>query len=103
MIHLPWKYGFKSIKSIVDAIQLAATETLIECGSPAAYNMPMHAYEYVNTVRWFYDRFDHPNMTKLLFVAGSFVNEVYQGQQAFPGTGRRQRGISREDAQPAFG
>jgi hypothetical protein len=46
----------KSIKSIIDAIQLAATETLIECGSPAAYNMPMHAYEYVNTVRWFYDR-----------------------------------------------
>src|SRR4051794_37335404 len=79
----------KSIKSIIDAIQLAATETLIECGSAAAYNMPMHAYEYVNTVRWFYDRFDHPHMTKLLFVAGSFVNEVYQGQQAFPGNGPR--------------
>src|SRR3954469_1917720 len=79
----------KSIKSIIDAIQLAGTETLIECGSPAAYNMPMHAYEYVNTVRWFYDRFDHPHMTKLLFVAGSFVNEVYQGQMAFPGNGPR--------------
>jgi hypothetical protein len=79
----------KSIKSIIDAIQLAATETLIECGSPAAYNMPMHAYEYVNTVRWFYERFDHPHMAKLLFVAGSFVNEVYQGQQAFPGNGPR--------------
>jgi hypothetical protein len=79
----------KSIKSIIDAIQLAATETLIQCGSAAAYNMPMHAYEYVNTVRWFYDRFDHPHMTKLLFVAGSFVNEVYQGQMAFPGNGPR--------------
>ena len=54
-----------------------------------AYNMPMHAYEYVNTVRWFYDNFDHPHMAKLLFVAGSFVNEVYQGQQAFPGNGPR--------------
>ena len=51
--------------------------------------MPMHAYEYVNTVRWFYDTFDHPHMAKLLFVAGSFVNEVYQGQQAFPGNGPR--------------
>ena len=51
--------------------------------------MPMHAYEYVNTVRWFYDRFDHPHMTKLLFVAGSFVNEVYQGQHAWPGNGPR--------------
>ncbi|MGE3272671.1 MAG: hypothetical protein AB7P40_28285 [Chloroflexota bacterium] len=79
----------KSIKSIIDAIQLAATETILECGSPAAYNMPMHAYEYVNTVRWFYDRFDHPHMAKLLFVAGSFVNEVYQGQYAWPGNGPR--------------
>jgi hypothetical protein len=79
----------KSIRSIIDAIQLAATETILECGSPAAYNMPMHAYQYTNTVRWFYDRFDHPHMTKLLFVAGSFVNEVYQGQQAFPGNGPR--------------
>jgi hypothetical protein len=79
----------KSLRSIIDAIQLAATETILECGSPLAYNMPMHAYEYVNTVRWFYDRFDHPHMTKLLFVAGSFVNEVYQGQQAFPGNGPR--------------
>ena len=79
----------KSIKSIIDAIQLAATETILECGSPAAYNMPMHAYEYVNTVRWFFDRFDHPHQAKLLFVAGSFVNEVYQGQQAFPGNGPR--------------
>ena len=80
--------GF-AIKSIVDALQLAATETILECGSPLAYNMPMHAYEYVNTVRWFYDRFDHPHMAKLLFVAGSFVNEVYQGQSAFPGNGPR--------------
>jgi len=79
----------KSIKSIIDAIQLAATETILECGSPAAYNMPMHAYEYVNTVRWFYDNFDHPHQAKLLFVAGSFVNEVYKGQHAFPGNGPR--------------
>jgi hypothetical protein len=79
----------KSIRSIIDAIQLAAAEVLLECGSPAAYNMPMHAYEYCNTVRWFYDRFDHPHQTKLLFVAGSFVNEVNQGQDAWPGNGPR--------------
>ncbi|MCC6178276.1 MAG: hypothetical protein IT305_23475 [Chloroflexi bacterium] len=78
-----------SIASIVDAIQLAATENILECGTPAAYNMPMHAYEYCNTVRWFYDNFDHPHQAKLLFVAGSFVNEVSQGQQAWPGNGPR--------------
>ena len=89
----------KSLRSIIDAIQLAATETILECGSPFAYNMPMHAYQYTNTVRWFYDRFDHPHMTKLLFLAGSFVNEVSQGLQAFPGNGPRNikapRGASR--------
>lgn len=79
----------KSLRSIIDAIQLAAVDTILECGSPAAYNMPMHAYEYVNTVRWFFDNFDHPHQTKLLFVAGSFVNEVYQGQYAWPGNGPR--------------
>jgi hypothetical protein len=79
----------KSLRSIIDAIQLAATETILECGSPLAYNMPMHAYQYTNTVRWFFDRFDHPHMTKLLFMAGSFVNEVSQGLQAFPGNGPR--------------
>ncbi len=79
----------KSIRSIVDAIQLAAAEVILECGSPVAYNMPMHAYEYCNTVRWFYDRFDHQHQAKLLFVAASFVNEVNQGQDAFPGNGPR--------------
>jgi len=79
----------KSIVSIIDAIQLAAAEVILEAGSPGAYNMPMHAYEYCNTVRWFYDRFDHPHQTKLLFIAGSFVNEVNQGQQAWPGNGPR--------------
>lgn len=79
----------KSTTSIIDAIQLAATEIILQCGSPAAFNMPMHAYEYCNTVRWFYDKFDHKHAAKLLFIAGSFVNEVSQGQQAFPGNGPR--------------
>ena len=36
--------------------------------------MPQHSYEYCNTVRWFFDTFEHPHRLKLLFVAASFVN-----------------------------
>lgn len=36
--------------------------------------MPMHCYEYCNTLGWFYDTFDHPRRLRLLFVAGSFLN-----------------------------
>ncbi|MGE3273226.1 MAG: hypothetical protein AB7P40_31125, partial [Chloroflexota bacterium] len=79
----------KSVISIMDAIVLAAVETIIEAGSPAAYNMPHHAYEYCNNLRWFMGRFDHKHKAKLLFIAGSFVNETTLGQQVFPGNGPR--------------
>jgi hypothetical protein len=75
----------KSVISIMDAILLAATESIIEAGAPGAYNMPQHAYEYCNTMRWFMGRFDHRHKAKLLFVAASFVNETTQGQKVFPG------------------
>ena len=77
-----------SRSSIIDAIQLAGDETLIECGSPAAYNMPMHAYEYVNTVRWFYDRFDHPHQAKLLFVARLVRQRGTRASRRSPATAR---------------
>jgi len=38
--------------------------------------MPMHCYEYCNTVGWFYDNFDHPRRLRFLYVAGSFVNRT---------------------------
>ena len=50
--------------------------------------MPQHAYEYTNTVRWFYDNFDHPHRTKLLFVAGSFVNQAARWIANLKGHGR---------------
>ena len=65
----------RSPKSILDAIQIAAARVVLECGSPANFSMPQHGYEYCNTLGWFYQNFEHPHRTKLLYVAANFINQ----------------------------
>ncbi len=66
----------RSPRSIMDAIQIAAARVLLETRAPHAVGMPQHAVEYCNMVCWFFDQFDHPHRTKLLFVAANFVNQA---------------------------
>jgi len=66
----------RSPRSIMDAVQIAASRVMLETRAPHAFSMPMHAVEYVNMVAWFYEQFDHPHRTKLLFVAANFVNQA---------------------------
>jgi hypothetical protein len=70
-----------SPRRIVDAIQLAAAQVVLETDGANAYSMPQHTYEYCNTLGWFYDNFAHPQRLKLLFVAGSMVNQAAWNQQ----------------------
>ncbi|MDE2894785.1 MAG: hypothetical protein OXN87_05225 [Chloroflexota bacterium] len=65
----------RSPKSILDAIQIAAARVVLECGLPANFSMPQHGYEYTNMLGWFYENFDHPHKTKLLFIAANFINQ----------------------------
>jgi len=44
--------------------------------------MPQHTYEYCNTIGWFYDNFEHPQRLKLLYVAGSMVNQAAWNQRS---------------------
>ena len=44
--------------------------------------MPQHTYEYCNTIGWFFDNFAHPQRLKLLFVAGSMVNQAAWNQRS---------------------
>ncbi|PZC45212.1 MAG: hypothetical protein DK306_001594 [Chloroflexi bacterium] len=62
-------------RSVMDAIQIAAARVLMETRAPHAFGMPQHAVEYCNMVTWFFDNFDHPHRTKLLFVAANFINQ----------------------------
>jgi hypothetical protein len=79
----------RSPRRILDAIQIAAAQVILETGEPNNYSMAQHGYEYCNTVGWFYDTFEHPHRLKLLFVAALFINRGSEHQANTPGNGRR--------------
>jgi hypothetical protein len=79
--------GGKSPRGILDALQVAAAEVILGTGDANGFSMPQHTYEYCNTVRWFYDNFDHPHQVKLLYVAAAFVNEDAHNQVNNPAMG----------------
>lgn len=74
----------RGLRQIIDTVQLASAQLIIETGDPNAYSMPQHSYEYCNTVRWFFDAFAHPHRLKLLFVAAAFVNRAAHHQKHTP-------------------
>ena len=78
----------KSPRHILDAIQVAAARMILETRVPDAFSMPHHGFEYTNTLAWFYDRFQHPHRTKLLYVAAGFINQVAHFIWDTPGNGR---------------
>jgi hypothetical protein len=75
----------KGPRQIIDVIQVAAAEVILWTGDPKGYSMPQHAYEYCNTLRWYYDHFDHAHQVKLLYVAAGFVNQAAHHQANTPG------------------
>jgi hypothetical protein len=81
--------GGRSPRRILDAIQVAAAQVILDTGEPNNFSMAQHGYEYCNTLGWFYDTFDHPHRLKLLFVAASFINHGSEHQASTPGNGRR--------------
>jgi hypothetical protein len=77
----------KDPRQILDTIQVASARVILAAAHPANFSMPHHGYEYTNTLRWFYDTFDHPHRLKLLYVAGSFINQAAHWVQNTPGNG----------------
>ncbi|HET6306743.1 MAG TPA: hypothetical protein VFG12_06125 [Rhodopila sp.] len=70
----------KDPRRILDVLQLAVGQMVLETRDPNAFNMPHHCYEYHNTLAWFYDNFDHPRRLRLLYVAALFANRVAYNQ-----------------------
>jgi hypothetical protein len=79
----------RSPRRLLDAIQVASAQVILDTGEPNNFSMAQHGYEYCNTLGWFYDTFDHPHRLKLLFVAASFINHGSAHQADTPGNGRR--------------
>jgi hypothetical protein len=69
-------------RSIIDALQIAASRLLLRAATPRSFSMPQHVAEYMNSLRWFFDSFEHRNRLKLLYVGGSFINRVAMQQIA---------------------
>ena len=83
----------KDPKAIVDVIQTAAARVILQVQQNSDFSMPHHGYEYTNTLRWFYDQFDHPHRIKLLYVAGSFINQCALWVKHTPGNGDAENGV----------
>ncbi len=77
----------KSLVHLIDTIQVGAARLVLETGAPMNFSMAQHCYEYCNTLRWFYDTFEHPQRVKLLFLAASFLNRAAHHQAHIPGNG----------------
>jgi hypothetical protein len=78
----------KSAGDILDTMQIAIADLLLETADPRNFSAPQHCFQYSNTLRWFLDRFAHPHRLKLLYVAGSFINQTAHWLRATPGNGK---------------
>jgi hypothetical protein len=90
--------GGRSPRQIVDVMQVAAAQLVLETGDPMNFSMTQHCYEYTNTLGWFYDRFDHPHRLKLLYVAGSFLCQASHWLRSTPANGLGQTNPPRDAA-----
>ncbi len=66
----------KSPRALLDAIQVGAAEVVLETHGELNFSLPQHCYEYVNTLGWFWDTFDHPQRLKLLYLAAAYLNQA---------------------------
>jgi hypothetical protein len=60
----------KGPRQVLDVLQIGAAQVLLETQDALDFSIPQHCYEYLNTLGWFYDNFEHPQRLKLLYVEG---------------------------------
>jgi hypothetical protein len=65
----------KSPRALLDAIQVGAATVILETHGELNFSLPQHCYEYCNTLGWFWDKFDHPQRLKLLYLAAAYLNQ----------------------------
>ncbi len=66
----------KNPRRILDVLQIGCAQVVLETQAGEYFNMPHHCYEYLNTLGWFWDNFEHPRRLRLLYVAASFLNRT---------------------------
>ncbi|HZT86699.1 MAG TPA: hypothetical protein VFA12_01940 [Stellaceae bacterium] len=66
----------KSPRRILDALQIADAQVILETQGVNNFSLPQHCFEYLNTLGWFFDNFEHKHQVKLLYLAASYLNRA---------------------------
>ncbi len=71
----------KSPRRILDAMQIADAQVIMETQGVNNFSLPQHCFEYLNTMGWYFDHFEHKQQLKLLFTGASYLNRAAGHQQ----------------------
>jgi hypothetical protein len=71
----------KSPRRILDALQVADAQVILETQGANNFSLPQHCFEYLNSLTWFFDNFEHKQQVKLLYLAASYLNRAAGHQQ----------------------
>ena len=66
----------KSPRRILDALQIASAQVILETQGQNNFSLPQHCFEYLNSMTWFFDNFQHKQQVKLLILAASYLNRA---------------------------
>ena len=66
----------KSPRRILDTLQTASAQVILETQGPNNFSLPQHCFEYLNSMAWFFDQFQHKQQVKLLVLAASYLNRA---------------------------
>jgi hypothetical protein len=71
----------KSPRRILDTLQTASAQVILETQGPNNFSLPQHCFEYLNSMTWFFDNFAHKQQVKLLILTASYLNRAAGHQQ----------------------
>ena len=71
----------KSPRRILDAFQIADAQVILETKGVNNFSLPQHTFEYLNTLAWYFDNFEHKQQVKLLYLAAAYLNRAAGHQQ----------------------
>jgi hypothetical protein len=71
----------KSARSMLDALQVGSADVILETHGELNFSLAQHCFEYLNTLAWFWDTFEHPQRVKLLYLAAAYLNQAAHHQR----------------------
>jgi hypothetical protein len=63
-------------RSILDALQVGSAQVVLETHGELNFSLAQHCFEYLNSLAWFWDSFEHPQRIKLLYLASAYLNQA---------------------------